>query len=84
MEERLGDRTPDTGHDLGASLSASAAAEALGLNERTIRRAIARGEFPAVKRGGVTGSRQRPSFATSACVALLAGMHIHQTPMSSI
>jgi excisionase family DNA binding protein len=53
MEERLGDRTPDTGHDLGASLSASAAAEALGLNERTIRRAIARGEFPAVKRGGV-------------------------------
>jgi hypothetical protein len=45
------DSGPDTGEvDL---LSANAAAWALGVNPRTIRRAIARGELPAVKRAGV-------------------------------
>ncbi|MGH2551648.1 MAG: ATP-binding protein, partial [Thermomicrobiales bacterium] len=38
--------TPDT-------LSARDAALVLGVHERTVRRAIARGELPAVKRGGV-------------------------------
>src|SRR4051812_737860 len=52
MDERAVDRTPDTGQKLGA-LSASAAADHLGVNERTIRRAIARGELPATKRAGV-------------------------------
>ncbi len=34
-------------------LSATAAAAVLGVSQRTIRRAIARGELPAVKRAGV-------------------------------
>jgi predicted ATPase/DNA-binding CsgD family transcriptional regulator len=55
MNERTVDRTVDSGPDTGAAhwLSANAAASALGLNPRTIRRAIARGELPAVKRAGV-------------------------------
>jgi excisionase family DNA binding protein len=54
MDERAEERTPDTGQDIGAGVfSATAAAEFLGVNERTIRRAIARGELPAVKWGGV-------------------------------
>src|SRR5438093_1405154 len=52
MNEPAVDRTPDTGQQADA-LSAHAAAELLGVHERTIRRAIARGELPAVKRGGV-------------------------------
>src|SRR5918998_3835632 len=51
MDERTVDSGPDTG--LADRLSANAAASALGLNPRTIRRAIARGELPAVKRAGV-------------------------------
>jgi predicted ATPase/DNA-binding CsgD family transcriptional regulator len=55
MDNRTVDRKVDSGPDTGAAdrLSANAAASALGLNPRTIRRAIARGELPAVKRAGV-------------------------------
>ena len=55
MGERTADRTPDTGQDAqeADSLSASAAAAVLGVHERTVRRAIARGDLPAVKRSGV-------------------------------
>jgi predicted ATPase/DNA-binding CsgD family transcriptional regulator len=55
MNKRTVDRTVDSGPDTGAAdrLSANAAASALGLNPRTIRRAIARGELPAIKRAGV-------------------------------
>jgi predicted ATPase/DNA-binding CsgD family transcriptional regulator len=55
MDKRTVDRTVDSGPDTGAPdrLSANAAASALGLNPRTIRRAIARGELPAIKRAGV-------------------------------
>jgi non-specific serine/threonine protein kinase len=55
MNERTVDRTVDSRPDAGAvdRLSANAAASVLGLNPRTIRRAIARGELPAVKRAGV-------------------------------
>jgi predicted ATPase/DNA-binding CsgD family transcriptional regulator len=55
MDKRTVDRTVDSGPDTGAAdrLSANAAASALGINPRTIRRAIARGELPAVKRAGV-------------------------------
>jgi excisionase family DNA binding protein len=52
VDERAVDRTPDTGQQANA-LSAHAASEMLGVNERTIRRAIARGELLAVKRGGI-------------------------------
>jgi excisionase family DNA binding protein len=45
MEQEPVDRTSDT-------LSAREAAEALDINERTIRRAIARGDLPAAKHGG--------------------------------
>jgi predicted ATPase/DNA-binding CsgD family transcriptional regulator len=55
MTERDDERTPDTG--LGASpqscLTAHEAATMLGVNERTIRRAIARGNLPASKRSGI-------------------------------
>jgi non-specific serine/threonine protein kinase len=50
------DRTPDTGHRQdgdGARLSARQAAALVGVNERTIRRAIASGDLPAIKRHGV-------------------------------
>lgn len=49
------DRTPDIGRAFNETepLSAVAAAAALGVHERTIRRAIARGELPAAKRSGV-------------------------------
>jgi non-specific serine/threonine protein kinase len=55
MDERTVDRTTDSAPDTGGAdwLSANAAASALGINPRTIRRAIARGELPAVKRAGV-------------------------------
>jgi predicted ATPase/DNA-binding CsgD family transcriptional regulator len=55
MGERAADRTPDTGHEPtpDAMLTARAAAAALGVNERTIRRAITRGALPATKRAGV-------------------------------
>ena len=55
MDERLAERTPDSGQAATAagSLSARAAAASLGVSERTIRRAIARGALPAVKRSGV-------------------------------
>jgi len=55
MDERAEDRTPDSGQAAGAgeSLSAREAAVVLGVNERTIRRAIARGVLPAAKRSGV-------------------------------
>src|SRR4051794_40577727 len=47
--------TPDTGPDANETrwLSASGAATVLGVNQRTIRRAIARGELPARKRSGI-------------------------------
>jgi non-specific serine/threonine protein kinase len=55
MDEPALDWTLDSGPDTGAAdrLSANAAAAVLGVNPRTIRRAIARGEIPAVKRAGV-------------------------------
>jgi len=40
-------------------LSAREAAAVLGVNERTIRRAIARGDLPADLRVGSIGSRRR-------------------------
>jgi non-specific serine/threonine protein kinase len=54
MAEREANRTPDTGQNVEEqdTLSASDAAVILGVNERTIRRAIARGDLPAVKRSG--------------------------------
>jgi non-specific serine/threonine protein kinase len=47
--------TADSGRAAGEAgwLSATAAAAALGVSQRTIRRAIARGELPAAKRAGV-------------------------------
>src|SRR5215210_6039980 len=55
MDERIRDRTaasrlsaiPDTG-----PFTAGEAAALLGVDERTVRRAIARGALPATKRGG--------------------------------
>ncbi|CAA9562458.1 MAG: hypothetical protein AVDCRST_MAG19-1927 [uncultured Thermomicrobiales bacterium] len=53
MGERAPDRTPDTGQDAAAeALTAREAAARLGVNERTIRRAIARGELLAAKEAG--------------------------------
>ena len=47
-------RTPDTGHRRDADrVTALDAAARVGVSERTIRRAIARGDLPAVKRHGV-------------------------------
>src|SRR4051794_35235245 len=56
MDERTADRTPDTGQDprpAGPVLSAREAAAVLGISERTVRRAVARGDLPAAKHGGV-------------------------------
>jgi len=56
MDERTADRTADgdvSGAPDTSPLSACEAAAVLGVSERTVRRAIARGELPAVKRGGV-------------------------------
>ena len=55
MDRTADDRTPDSGQAAGAGgfLSAREAAAALGVNERTVRRAIARGVLPAAKRAGV-------------------------------
>ncbi len=56
MSDRTRDRTADSGQTAGfvdAVLSAREAAAALNINERTVRRAIAGGELPAVKRAGV-------------------------------
>jgi excisionase family DNA binding protein len=50
------DRTPDSGHDARdgtGGMTAREAAERVGVNERTIRRAIARDDLPAVKRRGI-------------------------------
>jgi non-specific serine/threonine protein kinase len=53
MDERAADRTPDSGQSAAAgALSAREAATALGVSERTVRRAITRGELPATKRSG--------------------------------
>lgn len=56
MIERADDRTPDGGlpdTDETSALTAREAARLLGVNERTIRRAIACGELRAVKHSGV-------------------------------
>jgi non-specific serine/threonine protein kinase len=55
MEEHTADRTPDTGHDVSPPgvLSARSAAEVLGVHERTIRRAILRGDLVAAKQSGM-------------------------------
>jgi excisionase family DNA binding protein len=46
-------RTPDTGQSLdGSTVHSAQAAAMLGVNERTIRRAIARGDLRASKRSG--------------------------------
>ncbi len=55
MDERTTDRTADTDVSGGPDtwpLTAREAAASLGVSERTVRRAIARGELPAVKRAG--------------------------------
>src|SRR5688572_8271346 len=53
MSERATDRTADDEQDKAeAALTAHEAATRLGLSERTVRRAIARGELRAVKRAG--------------------------------
>ena len=52
MGEHAEERTPDTGQSAGY-LTAREAATRLGINERTIRRAIARGDLPATKGSGV-------------------------------
>jgi excisionase family DNA binding protein len=47
------DREPDTGHEPGSwVVTAREAAERAGVNERTVRRAIARGDLPATRRRG--------------------------------
>ena len=55
MDNRTGPWTADSGRDASAAewLSASAAAATLGVSQRTVRRAIARGDLPAAKRAGV-------------------------------
>src|SRR5688572_30662741 len=55
MDKRARPWTPDIeqGSPTEAWLSATAAAAALGVSQRTIRRAIARGALPATKHGGV-------------------------------
>ena len=56
MDERTTDGTADGGVSGAADtwpLSAREAAQSLGVSERTVRRAIARGELPAAKRAGV-------------------------------
>jgi non-specific serine/threonine protein kinase len=55
MDAHDDERTPDTGQAAGAGrfLSAREAAALLGVTERTVRRAIGRGELPATKRAGV-------------------------------
>jgi excisionase family DNA binding protein len=55
MDKRAAQWTADSGDEAGAAgwLSASAAAATLGVSQRTIRRAIARGDLPAAKRAGV-------------------------------
>src|SRR5688500_4661192 len=55
MDNRTARWTPDSGQDAGEAggLSASGAASLLGVSHRTIRRAIARGDLPATKHGGV-------------------------------
>ncbi|MBA3276919.1 MAG: helix-turn-helix domain-containing protein [Chloroflexia bacterium] len=56
MIERADDRTPDSGHPVTeetSPLTARDAARLLGVNERTVRRAIARGELRATKHAGV-------------------------------
>ena len=52
MGERAADGTPDSGQDPAVALTAREAAARLGVAERTVRRAIARGELPAAKRAG--------------------------------
>ncbi|CAA9562570.1 MAG: hypothetical protein AVDCRST_MAG19-1945 [uncultured Thermomicrobiales bacterium] len=53
MGERTAERTPDTGQGAGAGqLTAREAAARLGVHERTVRRAIARGQLPAAKQAG--------------------------------
>src|SRR5688572_30529071 len=56
MDERATDGTASGGVSGAADtwpLSAREAALALGVSERTVRRAIARGDLPAIKHGGV-------------------------------
>ena len=66
MDRGTDDRTPDSGQAAGAgeSLSAREAAAVLGVNERTVRRAIARGALPAAKRAGVYRIAPRTCRAT--------------------
>ena len=52
----MSERTADSGHDPAAQpafLTAREAAAELGVHERTIRRAIDRGELPAAKHAGI-------------------------------
>ncbi len=51
MDKHVRHRTPDSGHhvEVTSTVSAREAAADLGLNERTIRRAIARGDLLATK-----------------------------------
>ncbi|MDQ3694774.1 MAG: AAA family ATPase [Chloroflexota bacterium] len=85
MDERTTDWAPDSLLSGGPDtwpLTARAAAAAIGVNERTIRRAIARGELPATKEAGVyritpadlsryraRGARSRPAGAGHAAAS---------------
>src|SRR5215217_4178328 len=55
MDNRAAPWTADNGQEAGQAdwLSASAAAAVLGVSQRTVRRAIARGDLPATKHAGV-------------------------------
>src|SRR5688500_18658462 len=55
MDDSVSQRTQDTGQDNGTAvpLSATAAAAKIGVHDRTIRRAIIRGELSATKHAGV-------------------------------
>ncbi len=55
VNKQAANRTPDTGQaaDMDGFLSATSAAVVLGVDKRTIRRAIARGDLHATKHAGV-------------------------------
>ncbi len=55
MDQHAADWTPDTGQAAAppGAVSAREAAEILGVHERTVRRAIIRGDLPAEKLGGI-------------------------------
>jgi len=84
MDNAAAEWTLDSGQDAGEArwLSASAAAAALGVHHRTIRRAISRGDLPAVKRGAVfqIAAEDLDVFRTQLRPAPIRDMRISLTP----